>query len=103
MLKLLGLKPVLSHGGGPGIKKMQEKLEIPVMSNNRFLLRAVHSRNSIRGGIIPICMFLSANDAMRSNGAEIAHFNIVENGIVAHVVIIAEIAAKEFSERAEFV
>ena len=30
MLKLLGLKPVLSHGGGPGIKKMQEKLEIPV-------------------------------------------------------------------------
>ena len=30
LLKLLGLKPVLSHGGGPGIKKMQEKLEIPV-------------------------------------------------------------------------
>ena len=30
LLKLLGLKPVLSHGGGPGIKKMHEKLEIPV-------------------------------------------------------------------------
>ena len=30
MLKLLGLKPVLSHGGGPGINKMMEKLEIPV-------------------------------------------------------------------------
>ena len=30
MLKLLGLKPVLSHGGGPGINKMMEKMEIPV-------------------------------------------------------------------------
>ncbi|MPM77837.1 Acetylglutamate kinase [bioreactor metagenome] len=30
MLKLLGLKPVLSHGGGPGINKMLEKLNIPV-------------------------------------------------------------------------
>ena len=28
MLKLLGMKPVLSHGGGPGINKMLEKLEI---------------------------------------------------------------------------
>ena len=30
LLKQLGLKPVLSHGGGPGINKMLEKLEIPV-------------------------------------------------------------------------
>lgn len=30
LLKLLGLKPVLSHGGGPGINKMLEKLDIPV-------------------------------------------------------------------------
>ncbi len=30
LLKLLGLKPVLSHGGGPGINKMLGKLDIPV-------------------------------------------------------------------------
>ena len=30
LLKQLGLKPVLSHGGGPGINRMMEKLEIPV-------------------------------------------------------------------------
>ena len=30
MLKLLGLKPVLSHGGGPNINQMLEKLDIPV-------------------------------------------------------------------------
>ena len=30
LLKLLGMKPVLSHGGGPGINKMLEKLDIPV-------------------------------------------------------------------------
>jgi acetylglutamate kinase len=30
MLKLLGLKPVLSHGGGPGINKMLGKLDSPV-------------------------------------------------------------------------
>ena len=29
LLKLLGLKPVLSHGGGPGINKMLETLNIP--------------------------------------------------------------------------
>ena len=29
LLKLLGMKPVLSHGGGPGINKMLEKLDIP--------------------------------------------------------------------------
>ena len=34
MLKLLGMKPVLSHGGGPGINKMLEKLEIPVQFIN---------------------------------------------------------------------
>lgn len=34
MLKLLGLKPVLSHGGGPGINHMLEKLEIPVQFIN---------------------------------------------------------------------
>ena len=34
MLKLLGLKPVLSHGGGPGINKMLEKLSIPVQFIN---------------------------------------------------------------------
>ena len=34
MLKLLGLKPVLSHGGGPGINKMLEKLNIPVQFIN---------------------------------------------------------------------
>ena len=30
MLKLLGMKPVLSHGGGPNINQMLEKLDIPV-------------------------------------------------------------------------
>ena len=30
LLQLLGMKPVLSHGGGPGINKMLEKLDIPV-------------------------------------------------------------------------
>ena len=30
LLKLLGLRPVLSHGGGPGINKMLETLNIPV-------------------------------------------------------------------------
>ena len=34
MLKLLGLKPVLSHGGGPGINKMLEQLNIPVQFIN---------------------------------------------------------------------
>ena len=34
MLKLLGMKPVLSHGGGPGINKMLEKLAIPVQFIN---------------------------------------------------------------------
>ena len=34
MLKLLGLKPVLSHGGGPGINKMLETLNIPVQFIN---------------------------------------------------------------------
>ena len=34
MLKLLGMKPVLSHGGGPGINKMLDKLEIPVQFIN---------------------------------------------------------------------
>ena len=34
MLKLLGMKPVLSHGGGPGINKMLEKLNIPVQFIN---------------------------------------------------------------------
>jgi acetylglutamate kinase len=29
-LKVLGLQPVLSHGGGPGINSMLEKLSIPV-------------------------------------------------------------------------
>ena len=34
MLKLLGMKPVLSHGGGPGINAMLEKLDIPVQFIN---------------------------------------------------------------------
>ena len=34
MLKLLGMKPVLSHGGGPGINKMLDKLAIPVQFIN---------------------------------------------------------------------
>ena len=34
MLKLLGMKPVLSHGGGPGINKMLETLNIPVQFIN---------------------------------------------------------------------
>lgn len=34
MLRLLGMKPVLSHGGGPGINKMLEKLSIPVQFIN---------------------------------------------------------------------
>lgn len=34
MLKLLGLRPVLSHGGGPGINRMLEKLNIPVQFIN---------------------------------------------------------------------
>ena len=33
LLKLLGMKPVLSHGGGPGINKMLEKLDIPSSSS----------------------------------------------------------------------
>ncbi len=34
LLKLLGMRPVLSHGGGPGINKMLEKLDIPVQFIN---------------------------------------------------------------------
>ena len=34
LLKLLGMKPVLSHGGGPGINKMLETLNIPVQFIN---------------------------------------------------------------------
>ncbi len=34
MLKLLGMKPVLSHGGGPGINKMLDTLNIPVQFIN---------------------------------------------------------------------
>lgn len=34
MLKLLGMKPVLCHGGGPGINNMLEKLDIPVQFIN---------------------------------------------------------------------
>ena len=34
LLQLLGMKPVLSHGGGPGINKMLEKLDIPVQFIN---------------------------------------------------------------------
>ena len=30
LLKAMGLKPVLCHGGGPGINKMLERLDIPV-------------------------------------------------------------------------
>ena len=30
LLKLLGMRPVLSHGGGPGINKMLDTLNIPV-------------------------------------------------------------------------
>ena len=30
LLKALGLKPVLCHGGGPGINKMLEQLDIPI-------------------------------------------------------------------------
>ena len=30
LLKLLGMKPVLSHGGGPGINQMLEQLSIPL-------------------------------------------------------------------------
>ncbi len=30
LLKAMGLKPVLCHGGGPGINKMLEQLDIPV-------------------------------------------------------------------------
>ena len=30
LLKALGLKPVLCHGGGPGINRMLERLDIPV-------------------------------------------------------------------------
>ncbi|MBQ4425637.1 MAG: acetylglutamate kinase [Lachnospiraceae bacterium] len=34
LLKALGLKPVLSHGGGPGINAMLKKLDIPVQFIN---------------------------------------------------------------------
>ncbi|MCR5825729.1 MAG: acetylglutamate kinase [Oscillospiraceae bacterium] len=34
LLQLLGMKPVLSHGGGPGINKMLDKLGIPVQFIN---------------------------------------------------------------------
>ena len=43
LLKLLGLKPVLSHGGGPGINKMLETLNIPVefISGLRYTSRDI--------------------------------------------------------------
>lgn len=34
LLKLLGMRPVLSHGGGPGINRMLEQLDIPVQFIN---------------------------------------------------------------------
>ena len=34
LLQLLGMRPVLSHGGGPGINKMLETLNIPVQFIN---------------------------------------------------------------------
>ena len=34
LLKLLGMRPVLSHGGGPGINKMLDTLNIPVQFIN---------------------------------------------------------------------
>ena len=34
LLRLLGMKPVLSHGGGPGINRMLETLNIPVQFIN---------------------------------------------------------------------
>ncbi len=34
LLRLLGMKPVLSHGGGPGINSMLDKLNIPVQFIN---------------------------------------------------------------------
>ncbi len=34
LLKAMGLKPVLCHGGGPGINKMLEQLDIPVKFMN---------------------------------------------------------------------
>ncbi len=34
LLKLLGMRPVLSHGGGPGINRMLETLNIPVQFIN---------------------------------------------------------------------
>lgn len=34
MLKLMGAKPVIVHGGGPAINKMMERLEIPVSWKN---------------------------------------------------------------------
>ena len=34
MLKLLGIRPVLCHGGGPGINAMLKKLDIPVQFIN---------------------------------------------------------------------
>ena len=54
MLKLLGLKPVLSHGGGPGINKMLEKLNIPVQFINGLrytsedIMRVVEMVSSVR-------------------------------------------------------
>ena len=34
MLKLMGAKPVIVHGGGPAINKMMERLDIPVSWKN---------------------------------------------------------------------
>lgn len=36
LLKLLGMKPVLSHGGGPGINKMLENSTSPLNSLTAF-------------------------------------------------------------------
>ena len=63
LLKLLGMKPVLSHGGGPGINKMLEKLNIPV----QFI-------NGLR---------YTSEDIMR---VELEHHDVVEHGVLELVV-----------------
>ena len=52
MLKLLGLKPVLSHGGGPGINKMleQKSFDLSVKKRIQLLIRKEQRSSGGRAG-----------------------------------------------------
>ena len=56
MLKLLGMKPVLSHGGGPGINKMLEKLELLEVDEEDTSALRLKFPPSPRSGNYPVIM-----------------------------------------------